>query len=119
MAKKIQERFKVIEIGNKEAKPQEMWAVDAKEAIATGRFKYVGNPAPGDAEWVEKEEAVEDDVEDDVEVTAKEIKSMNTADLTSLVEDEEWEIDGFDDMNLKDKREAVIAIIEGDDEDEE
>lgn len=126
--KNTQERYLVKPVNGKDADAVALFAVDAKEAVASGSHVYVGTHAPGSADWLPTSERTqtqtpqvkvadeplhdpnEEEKEED-EVTAKEIKSMNTAELESYVEKHEIKIEGFAELNLKDKRKALADYI--------
>jgi hypothetical protein len=100
----------------------EVFTIDAKESVDTGRYEYyTGTAAKKPTKAAAP--AKPDDSEDEPEViTAKDIKGMNTEELNEFVKDNEVEIEGFDDLNLKDKRKALIEYIESEEdasEDEE
>lgn len=72
-------------------------SLDAKECLACGSYEEVGNEA----------------VEETVEVDTKSVKTMNTEEITAYVAENNIVIEGFEAMNLKDKRSAVIAAVAG------
>lgn len=104
----------------------EVFAVDAKESVASGRYEYISAKTAkklGVADWLQDEEVTNDQEEEieneegdedegeNEEITQKEIQSMNTQELVDLVANKELDIENFESLNLKDKRKAVIDAI--------
>lgn len=89
-------------------------SVDMKELLATGRYELVGVKKPKVS--VDTEDGDDGDDGDDGQgeseyPTPDQVNQLTTAALKKLVDDLELEIEDFDGMNLKDKREAVNAAI--------
>lgn len=119
--------------GGKDADAIYVHPIDAKEILAGGTHECVGEAPKGKADWLpdEEPEAPQDETEpstednsgesddetDDEDVIGEdEINGMNTKELVKFVEDEELEIEGFADMNLTEKRKAVIDALDDDGE---
>jgi hypothetical protein len=117
-------KIRVKLIGAKDSTAIEVFAVDAKEILATGRYECVGQPPRGSAEWLPAKEiakpVVETPKESDDEITEEKVLSMNSKELETCVKENKLEIEGFDSMNLPKKRQAVIdAFIKLESEEEE
>ena len=119
------ERTKIREIAT--GKVTEAWVLDAKESVATGRYEYAGKEIPkgkaatpealGDpnaSNFDNKDDGKKEDSKEEA-LDKKTINGMNTEELTALVTDPERNIsiEGFEDLNLKEKRKAVIKAIFG------
>lgn len=109
------------------AETKTAFAVDYKEAINSGRFttkKPVEKPVENPLDFNE-DDLLEDETVTEIENTEseniekgeldkglEEIYSMNTAKIKKFIEDNKIEVPkNFDELNLPEKREAVISIV--------
>lgn len=108
MSANNENKIQIKPIGGKLSDAVWVYPIDAKEILAQGKHETVGKSLPGSADWLPKGEGGETEEDD---LTEDKINSMITKDLFTLVKEQELEIDGFDKMNLAEKRKAVIAAI--------
>lgn len=108
MSANNENKIQIKPIGGKLSSAFWVYPIDAKEILAQGKHETVGKSLPGSADWLPENESGESE---ENELTEDKINSMVTKDLFELVKNQELEIEGFDKMNLAEKRKAVIAAI--------
>ncbi len=100
-------KVKIIPVGGKKSEAIEVFAIDAKEALAAGTHELVDESIDiGEADWVKggkkpKPKAAKKEGE------TSSFENMNTKELNVFVKENGLEIEGFADLDLPSKRKAV------------
>lgn len=100
-------KVKIIPVNGKKTDAIEVFAIDAKEAIAAGTHELLDDSLDiGEADWVKGgKKPAKKAAKKEGEVSS--FENMNTKELNAFVKENSLEIEGFADLDLPSKRKAV------------
>lgn len=109
MANDNHNKVKIKPVGGKDSDGIWVYPIDAKEIVEQGTHVYVNSKSK---QVSKNEEVSKDDEQVSDDINIEKINSMNTKELEQLLKDNSLDIQGFEQMNLKTKREAVVSLLE-------